>query len=218
MTGFGADYVKPAREGRAYGMCRLQDIRDVYPGTKESGPQKIRTVARHTPRMRKRAHVLVKSRDCRRSLSSDNRMDDKVVVQNHHELTSFQPLSPEPASNSTSFLWRLFGFSRAQQKEQETQKITQPHLTASQQRQESVNRDVSTLKEKTRSPVSQPKAVPSVRRKSGSMHMHMSGHGMSGARSEITPPKRTLQTVLHTIGNMTDVQVSQTNIILRLVF
>ena len=40
LTGFGADYVKPAREGRAYGTCRLQLIRDVYPGTKESGPKK----------------------------------------------------------------------------------------------------------------------------------------------------------------------------------
>ena len=41
LTGFGADYVKPAREGRAYGTCRLQDIRDVYPDTEESGPKKI---------------------------------------------------------------------------------------------------------------------------------------------------------------------------------
>ena len=40
LTGFGADYVKPAREGRAYGTCRLHLIRDVYPGTKESGPKK----------------------------------------------------------------------------------------------------------------------------------------------------------------------------------
>lgn len=123
---------------------------------------------------------------------------DEERTEKSHELTCFQPLSPVSEPSSAGFLWKLFGFGKAPDKEPVPSSISWKQITSEQteraeQKQERARKDATTLKEKRRPSASQAKDIPILKRPK--------------AVSEVTPPGRTLQTVLSTIGNMADVQV-----------
>ena len=120
---------------------------------------------------------------------------DKRRAETSHELTCFQPLSPEPTPSSAGFLWKLF-FGRAANREPDPTSVSASWkkltLEQTQEGHKNPRQDPAHIKEKTTS------VIPTSNRPNP---------WNSRGTNEMTPPKRTLQTVLLTIGKMVDVQV-----------